>query len=262
MKQIRHDFHAHTTYSDGSDISAMVKAAKTVDLSGIGFTDHCVVYEDPFGRAERTDFDRTYRQRRDDIRKLQATTDMEIYDGVEINYDPNYEEEIRQFLREASFDYAIGSIHYAGEYDLMHPDEIVGESETTRRNAVSRYFCWQERLIDSGLFDIVGHVDLPIRAPRLRSVVRTEDYRRLSNWLADSEAVPELNGSALTDSGGILHPWSEAIDHFTNAGVSFVVGSDAHVPEQVSETLDHIERTMNGLEVSITGPDRVLRNKD
>ena len=138
MRRIRYDFHAHTTHSDGSDISAMVKAAEAAGLAGIGFTDHCVVYDDPFGRAERTDFNRTYRRRREEIRELRAEADIEVYDGVEVNYDPNHEETIREFLAEASFDYAIGSVHYAGEYDLMHPDAIVGESAATRRDAVAR----------------------------------------------------------------------------------------------------------------------------
>lgn len=258
MRQIDYDFHTHTTYSDGSDVAAMVDAAEAAGLAGIGFTDHCVVYDDPFGRAERTEFDRTYRERRADIRELRAEADVEVYDGVEVNYDPNHEAEIREFLAEASFDYAIGSVHYAGSYDIMHPDALADASAATRRDAVDTYFDWQVRLVASGLFDVVGHPDLPVRAPHLRAVVDEADYERLADALADADAVPEINGKMCTDTGGILHPRTAALEHFVDAGVPFVVGTDSHAPERISETLGRVADRLDGREVPLVGPNQVV----
>lgn len=42
---MRTDGHAHTTFSDGSALDAMVTAAERVGLDGLGFTDHCILTE-------------------------------------------------------------------------------------------------------------------------------------------------------------------------------------------------------------------------
>lgn len=47
---MRTDIHTHTTFSDGSDLSAMVGAAEDAGPDGIGLTDHCIVTADAFCR--------------------------------------------------------------------------------------------------------------------------------------------------------------------------------------------------------------------
>ncbi len=71
---MRTDIHTHTTYSDGSDLDAMITAAEQAGLSALGLTDHCIVTEDDFGRRARYDLVETYQQRREDIRAARDTT--------------------------------------------------------------------------------------------------------------------------------------------------------------------------------------------
>ena len=61
---MRTDVHAHTTFSDGSELSAMVDAAEGAGLDALGLTDHCIVTEDAFGRRARFALVGTYERRR------------------------------------------------------------------------------------------------------------------------------------------------------------------------------------------------------
>ena len=199
MSSVRYDLHTHTTYSDGSDIREMVEAATDAGLEGIGLTDHCIPYEDSFGRSDRYPFDGTYEDRRTEITDLRADDDveLEILDGAEVNYDPTREEEIRELLANAEFDYVIGSVHYTDVYDVAGPRELARASASTKRETVETYLDWQCRLLESGMFDVLGHLDLPQRSPALRGVMTGDDYQRLADALAASETVPEINAGRL-----------------------------------------------------------------
>lgn len=261
MPRFSHDLHTHTTYSDGSDAREMAVAAADAGLSGIGFTDHCIVYEDPFGRSETYDFGETYPERRRLLGSLREDFDIEVFDGVEMNYDPNHESETASFLEEANFDYAIGSVHYAQEFYVTPATALSDAPEETRREAVDAYVDWTERLIESELFDVVGHLDLPQRNPSLRGLFDEEDYRRLADALADADALPEINAGRIDAEYGTVHPDPAYFDVFADAGVSFVVGTDSHTPETLRTRVDMLDSVLEDAEsrgVEVVGAEAVL----
>ncbi|RQH02645.1 histidinol-phosphatase HisJ family protein [Natrarchaeobius oligotrophus] len=227
------DLHTHTTYSDGYDMREMAEAAERAGLAGIGFTDHCLPYEDPFGRRTEYDLEETYVRRRRDIDEVRASTDVDIYDAVELNYDPNHESEIRTFLDEAGFDYAIGSVHYADEYYVMENESFVDRSESVKRTAIETYVDWQVRLIESGLFDVIGHVDVTQRRPSIRGAMNEGQYRRIAEALAGSDTALEINAGRLDRSYATVHPHPDFLSVFRDGDISLVAGTDAHAPDQV-----------------------------
>lgn len=83
---MRTDVHAHTTFSDGSDLSAMIEAAAGADLEGLGLTDHCIVTDDEFGRRGKYDLVETYERRRDVIDAAREETDLTLYDAAEVSF--------------------------------------------------------------------------------------------------------------------------------------------------------------------------------
>jgi len=95
----------------------MVDAATDAGLDGVGITDHCNVSPDPaaerFKRTFGFNLDLTYERRREAIERLRADPDVgiDVFDAVEMDYDPDHEAAIADFLAEAGFDYAIGSVH-------------------------------------------------------------------------------------------------------------------------------------------------------
>ncbi len=248
---MRFDCHTHTTYSDGWDWREMAAAAYDSGLEGIGFTDHCVPYEDPFGRHEQYPFTETYLERRQELVSARNELEIECYDGVELNYDPAHEPAIRAFLEAADFDYVIGSVHYAGEFYVGHPDALVGASAATKREALETYVDWQLQLVDSGLFDVLGHLDLTQRSPSLRGLMRAADYRRLAEALATSDIVPEINAGRLDRTYGEVHPHPAHLDVFRELDVPFVLGTDSHAPDQLQSRIDLLDTRLDELDVDV-----------
>ncbi|KAA9404934.1 PHP domain-containing protein [Haloarcula hispanica] len=247
---MRTDIHTHTTYSDGSDLDAMITAAEQAGLSALGLTDHCIVTEDDFGRRAKYDLVETYQQRREDIRAARDTTALQLYDAAEVSYVEGTEARIASFLDTADFAYTIGSVHFADQYDYTSRTQYVTASATQRRRAVERYYDAVVALIESELFDVVGHLDLPERIPTLRRHTTRADYDRVARALADSETVPEVNAGRVHRSLGRVHPDPAMLDLFTEYGIQFVLGSDSHTPAELSQRVPELRTLTETLDRS------------
>lgn len=255
---MRTDVHAHTTFSDGSDLSAMIEAAAGADLEGLGLTDHCIVTDDEFGRRGKYDLVETYERRRDVIDAAREETDLTLYDAAEVSFVMQNADAIRDFVSTADFEYTIGSVHFAGEFDYTSDAPYVDADGESRRAAVDRYYDAVVELIDSELFEVLGHLDLPERREPLRGFTRPEDYERVAAALADSCTVPEINAGRVHRSLGRVHPNTEALSHFRDHGVAFVVGTDSHRPDELRRRVPALRRVTTDVAVDLAGIDDVL----
>ena len=239
------DIHTHTGFSDGSELSSMIEAAKQASLDGIGLTDHCILTDDDFGRHEQYDLDDTYDQRRSKIEAARTQTDLRLYDAVEMSYTLDGTGQIESFLTTAGFEYTIGSVHFADGYDYTSDVQYVDATDEQRREAVACYYDALVALIDSELFDIVAHIDLPERLKTLRGYSQLQDYNRVAAALAGSRTVPEINAGRVTGSLGRPHPNTAMLSQFTEHGVAFVLGTDSQPNEintrvpKLRELVDH-----------------------
>lgn len=238
---MRTDVHTHTTFSDGSNLDAMITAAEDAGIEGLGLTDHCILTDDDFGRAEQYDLDETYERRRAKIDAARADTDVRLYDAVELSFVADDADRIRDFLATADFAYAIGSVHFAGDYDYTSDAPYVDATDEVRRDAVERYYDAVVDLIEADLFEVLGHLDLPERCETLRGHSRQRDYERVSEALASASTVPEINAGRIHDSLGRPHPDPELLSQFTDDGVEFVLGTDSHRPGEIRERVPALE---------------------
>jgi histidinol-phosphatase (PHP family) len=227
--------HTHTAYSDGSDLDEMITAAEQAGLTALGLTDHCIVTDDDFGRRAKYDLVETYQQRRDDITAARDSTELRLYDAAEVSYAEGTESQIAAFLETADFAYTIGSVHFADKYDYTSAAQYATADATQRRAAVERYYDAVVALIESELFDVVGHLDLPERIPALRRHTTRADYDRVARALTESETIPEVNAGRVHRSLGRVHPDPAMLDLFTEYDIQFVLGSDSHTPSELSQ---------------------------
>ncbi|MFC7140678.1 PHP domain-containing protein [Halosimplex aquaticum] len=258
---MRADLHAHTTYSDGSPLPAMCRAAERAGLDAVGFTDHCIAVGDDFGRRERYDLTETYERRREAIERMRPRTDITVWDAAEVSYVADAEAETAELLAAADFEYAIGSVHFAGPYDYTSPGQYVDASEETRRAAVERYFDAVVAAVESGLFDVLGHLDLPERMAPLRGYSREEDYERVAAALADSETVPEINAGRVHESLGRVHPDPAMLDAFLDRDVAFVLGSDSHAPAEIENRVPELRSVADEHGIDPLPADRILTGR-
>lgn len=250
-----HDYHVHTNYSDGDFLPRMVSAAEEAGLDGVGFADHCNVFGSDGARAYRNAYgfnlDITYDRRRQAIEQWRERTALQVYDAVEMDYHPDFEDEIADFLAEADFEYAIGSVH-AVDGANVHNQEYFGSlSANERADAIETYVDRATALIDSELFDIAAHLDLVERNPALRGLLTEDHYQRLADALANSQTVPEINAGRVLDDYGRFHPRETFIETLLDAGVAFTIGSDAHDPEELIGSVDRLRDVVDDQDLPV-----------
>ncbi|WP_324664741.1 PHP domain-containing protein [Haloarcula sediminis] len=255
---MRTDVHTHTTFSDGAALSSMVGAAADAGLDGVGLTDHCIVTDDAFGRRAQYDLVETYERRRELIESARERTDLALYDAAEVSFVASERDATRAFLDTAEFDYTIGSVHFAGEYDYTSDAPHVGTDDEARRAAVERYYDAVVALVESELFDVLGHLDLPERLSTLRGYSRPSDYERVAAALADARTVPEINAGRINRSLGQPHPDPSVLSRFADHGVSFVLGTDSHRPDELTERVPELRDVADRTPVELVGIGDVL----
>lgn len=231
---MHHDYHTHSTYSDGSDLESMVQAAVDTGLDGLGISDHANPPSDTWGFVE------SYPERREDIEALRGKYDIEIFDGVEVDYYPDEEDTIESFLETADFDYALGSVHHVEQLEVMSPTDFVDYDEDQKISTVDQYVTVLESLVRSELFDVVAHLDVFERNPQLRGLASEEHYEALAEALVDSGTYPEVNAGRVFEEYGKLHPRPSFLSVLADYDVAFVPGSDSHTPDELRDRVPHL----------------------
>ncbi|WP_394739002.1 PHP domain-containing protein [Natronococcus roseus] len=253
-----YDFHAHTSYSDGSFLPGMVRAAEEAGLEGIGLTDHCSISARDGANATRNRYgfnlDLTYERRRDAIEQVREHTGIDVYDAVEMDYDPRDEDEIAAFLEEANFQYAIGSVHAVEGENVQVSSNFEGLSETDRDTVVDDYIDRLVALIDSELFDVAAHLDLIERTPPLQGRTTTDHYERVARAFDDSRTVPEINAGRATREESIVHPSEEFLEALRSYDVPVTLGTDAHEPEEIRERTTFLEQYLTSHDLEPVSP--------
>lgn len=244
-----HDYHAHTNYSDGAFLRWMVDAAADASLDGIGFADHCNVSPEAgakrYRRALGFNLDLTYERRRTAIEAVREDAAIDVFDAAEMDYDPAHEAAIGDFLAEADFDYAVGSVHQLDGANVHARSHFADKPESERRALVERYFEKLVALVDSELFAIAAHPDLIERNPHLRGFATEEQYAAVADALRESRTVPEINAGRLLDDYGEFHPAPAFLDRLVDAGVRVTVGTDSHEPDEIAPRLREIEAELD-----------------
>lgn len=179
--------------------------------------------------------DATYQRRREAIEAVREEADVAVYDGVEVDYDPRDEEAIADFLAEAGFDYALGSVHFVDGVNVHVPGPFRERSEADRRAVVDEYFEDLEALLRSELFEVTAHPDVVERNEALRGLAAESHYRQVATAFAESRTVPEVNAGRVTDDYGRFHPRETFLDVLAEHDVAVTVGTDGHAPRQVRD---------------------------
>jgi histidinol-phosphatase (PHP family) len=242
---VKADYHVHSNYSDGSFIWSMCRAAEEAGLDAVGIADHCnVSTDDRQSRRKKAmgfNLDLTYERRHGGIEAVRESFDLRVFDAVEMDYEPDDEDAVREFLGEAGFEYAVGSVHVLDRVNVHVESHSAPKSEAERRDLVDRYFEKLVALAESELFEIAAHPDIVERNPALRGLATEDHYRRAAEAFADSRTVPEINAGRALGDYGRLHPNDAFLDVLLEHGVGPTVGTDSHEPAEIEPRVKHIE---------------------
>jgi histidinol-phosphatase (PHP family) len=244
------DYHTHTRFSCDceSEMSVMCEAAIARGLREIAFTDHT-----DFGPNDPPDYFKPieYLQSVEQCRSRYGDR-LRIRAGVELGEPHLFAKEAQAVLDTGSFDFVIGSAHYAALLPSPSdsPDAVTlqcawSESffEQPLRQAYEAYFRQVVGLAADGNFDVLGHVDLVKRdayhynkqydgpgpyADMIRTALRS---------VVERGKGIEINTSPLYKGKGILEPCPslEVLRWYRELGGEILtIGSDAHTPDKIA----------------------------
>lgn len=244
----RQDYHVHSTHSvdASSNIHVHCVRALELELTEIGFTEHFEL--DP--RDEGFGFFDPERYMGDigDARE-RFGSGINIRAGVEITYLPSLEQEIRGVLDRYAFDFVIGSVHILEDADgwAVISSERGSKDWFANRDEDSAYCRYFETVLDmvnSGLFDILGHLDIMKRygVPHY-GPFRWENHKRRIEAILKAVAAQgmalEVNTSGLRQSPVAPFPEPAILRRFRELGGTLVTtGSDAHNTGQLGLGLE------------------------
>jgi len=234
------DYHIHTNFSCDakSSMEEMCQAAVTRGLREIGFTEHYDLnpVDECFDWFKVDDW---YTEIERCRCVFQST--LTIRTGVEFSEPHCYPQGVQSLMEKVPFDYVIGSLHYLGT-ELIYSQGYF--RKRTPDQAFQEYFTELARMPATGVFDILGHLDILALMAKLNfgsyDPYRYEDGIRavLSNCIARG-IVLEINSQGLRKPAQLLVPGVEILSWYVEmGGESICLGSDAHVASHLGMHLD------------------------
>jgi histidinol-phosphatase (PHP family) len=247
------DFHTHTTYSHGDDSpEKMIATAQKEGIATLGISEHLprltnFRYSGENGKIRGLSTWGEYlmkmRKLRDDSRNQQT----KVLLGCEVDWvGETHVSYYQEQLREGEFDYTIGSVHFIGEIGFDYEadweklvekfgkDNIIGVYEA--------YFAEYVKMVESGLFDIAGHLDLikifrdknPL--PAGVDILKLADKALIA--LKKAGMVMEINTAGFAKGLGEFYPSEDILRKACEMGIPITFGSDAHSVKRVGDKFE------------------------
>jgi len=164
--------------------------------------------------------------------------DINLRLGIEMDYIPGKEKEIKNIILQRPYDYVIGSVHFIDGWGFDHPDFQGGFAERNIDEIYGQYANILMKMVQSGCFDVVGHIDLVKiwgHRPRQRSALYYLDP--VLQAIKKHGLAVEINSAGLRKKVGELYPEAALLDRMFSYGIPITFGSDAHHPDQIAEGL-------------------------
>ncbi|MBN1642456.1 MAG: histidinol-phosphatase HisJ family protein [Anaerolineae bacterium] len=259
---LRVDCHVHTAAFSGdasATLAGYLARGRALGLSWITTAEHvdfdprdaCYGHYDAGGH--RTQYERLrtqYERLRTQGNAQQAAGDAGLRTapceepgvliGVEVDYQPRYADDVRRFMEQAACDLAIGSVHYVRGEFVFGP-EFLARPE---REAVTAYFEEALHAVRSGLFDVLGHLDIfkrygvqrygPFQPDRYRDAIEA-----LLCACVETGTGLEINTSGYRGPPGEPFPTLPVLRRYRELGGEVLtIGSDAHHVEDLGRDID------------------------
>ncbi len=232
------DCHFHSTHScDGqASLAAMCQRALELGLTHLCPTEHADFDPQDYGYGC---FDGQAYSRDVNACQRQFAGQLTLLKGIEIDYQSRFDAEVKVFLAQHTFDFVIGSAHYA---DGLYAGTALLDAYD-RDTAYRRYFDAVRQAAASGLFDVVGHLDLLKRYANPRwgpfdPRHYGDEIDAVLRAAVETGTGLEINTSGLRQSPAEAFPGLQTLRRYRELGGHVLtIGSDAH---RVADFCKHI----------------------
>lgn len=250
------DYHIHTTrcgHAEGT-MAEYVEKALERGLKEIGFSDHLPLSPAPEGtwscdwamqETELQDY-------KNDVLKLRDVyPEITIKLGIEADFFPEKESiaKTKALLQLCDWDYVIGSVHHVGPWPI---DSSLYLTEFEKRDLYKTYEEYFSLVIEaahSGIFDIMGHLDVIKKYGYRPKEDLSSLYIDVAKELKKSGMVFEINTSGLRKIAKEIYPAPLFVKELVEAKVPVTLGSDSHSPDEVGKDFDYAVSLLKSLGV-------------
>lgn len=236
------NYHIHTKRCGHAygEIEEYVAEAKKVGLKEIGFSDHIPMYFLPVEERDKTiamaeEELPTYVEEVLSLRR--NNPELKIKLGIEADFEPGSEEQLRQILCKFPLDYVFGSIHFLDGWGYDNPAYIEEYNQRKIDDIYETYFKKLKDAASSGLFDILAHPDLIKKMGFKPEKSMLPLYEQTVKVISEKAVCIEVNTAGLRAPVKELYPNKEFLELCFHYGVPVTIGTDAHHPSQVGEGL-------------------------
>lgn len=236
----RTDYHTHTPlcrHAKGEP-EAFVQQALALGLHTYGIADHAPMpqQQEPFDDwrmlcAQLPE----YRQWIQRAKAAASNSGLQILAGLECDWIPGIEPWVRELRDSGEWDYLIGSVHYLPHLGSVD-DALYANKSITGNTEEDWRLYWQSltEMVRSGLFDIVGHIDLVKIWGRVPEGDLLHYYIPVLEALKASNMAVEINTAGWHKHCAEQYPAIPLLRELLTRRIPIVINSDAHYPEHLS----------------------------
>lgn len=237
---LRSDYHTHTPlckHAEGEPEAFVAKAIQ-LGLHSYGIADHAPM---PPEQEPYDDWRMLYAELPlyfewiARAKKAAQLSELRVLSALECDWIPGIEPWIRRLRQEHEWDYLIGSVHYLPNNEAVD-NSIYADSTITGsvEGDWKQYWASVQCMVESRLFDVVGHIDLVKIWGRMPEGNLTAYYASTLDALEGSGMAVEINTAGWHKHCGEQYPSVHILSELLRRRIPILINADAHYPEHLS----------------------------
>lgn len=259
--QIIANYHTHSVFCDGKDIPEdIAETAYNQGCKYLGYSSHSAFPFRSDCELKYEDFE-SYKERILSLRKAYKGR-MEIFYGFEADYLPPLSWPDREFYKDKSPDYLIGSVHYVwNEKEPMKGSCTVDDSVENVKKGLEKifngdskkmiqtYFDHERQMLSTCKFDIIGHPDLVRKRNSQLKLFNENDPWYKKEIKATAKAIKNAGVIVEINTGGMArgaidspYPSLEFLTLLNSYDVPIIYSSDAHKKDYILYGFDRAKK--------------------
>lgn len=268
-------YHTHTSFSDGKcSLEQMLDKAVSLGWEEIGVSDHLIIHKNMKSspvyemivksnsfnapHVYRDSFDTSldvFRRNSEYIRGVAKKYPIKVFIGYEVDYFTydGWEDEFKNFIKQIDYDYLLNGNHFFFDengdnlidiyrFDNLDPILCVDSFE----NYISRHYKTIQKAVNSGLFDILAHLDYARRSVMHKVFPCINERLNIVDCLKQSGMGVEISTKGLRKVDS-FYPEDFILKELIKKNVPIVIDDDAHNVGELGYKFDKAEEKLKEL---------------
>ncbi|MFH1487722.1 MAG: histidinol-phosphatase, partial [Pseudomonadota bacterium] len=170
----------------------------------------------------------------EEVLSFRDQEDISVLLGLEVDWFEDHGDAIKEALKELPLDFIIGGVHFVGDMPVdSRPEDWEGLTREEINQAYRGYWRLVRGMVESRIFQIAAHLDLPKKFGILPSEDMTPMIHEVLDAMAVSGMVLELNTSGWYRPCRECYPSPDILREALKRHIPVMPASDAHHPDHL-----------------------------